>query len=83
MTLTVVKRDVTLDGRVHRGVRGGIFFTKILKQVKFEHGSRKCTVIPGFIGVYVTRSLVLYACFVDRFLSIYTFSLVIVLSVLL
>ena len=29
---------------------------------------------PGFIGVRVTRSLVLYVCFVDRCLSFCTFS---------
>ena len=29
---------------------------------------------PVFSGVYVTRSLVLYVCFVDRFLSFCTFS---------
>jgi hypothetical protein len=37
---------------------------------------------PGFSGVRVTRSLVLYVCFVDRCLSFCTFLLVIVLSVL-
>ena len=36
-----------------------------------------------FSGVRVTRSLVLYVCFVDRCLSFCTFSLAIVLSVLL
>ena len=36
-----------------------------------------------FSGVRVTRSLVLYVCFVDRCLSFCTFSLVIVSSVLL
>jgi hypothetical protein len=30
--------------------------------------------IPGFSGVRVTRSLVLYVCFVDRCLSFCTFS---------
>ena len=39
---------------------------------------------PVFSGVRVTRSLVLYVCFVDRCLSFFTFfHLVIVLSVLL
>ena len=38
---------------------------------------------PVFSGVRVNRSLVLYVCFVDRCLSFCTFSLVIVLSVLL
>jgi hypothetical protein len=37
---------------------------------------------PGFSGVRVTRSLVLYVCFLDRCLSFCTFSLAIVLSVL-
>ena len=37
---------------------------------------------PVFSGVCVTRSLVLYVCFVDRCLSFCTFSFVIVLSVL-
>ena len=36
-----------------------------------------------FTGVHVTRSLVLYVCFVDRCLSFCTFLLTIVLSVLL
>ena len=36
-----------------------------------------------FRGVCVTRSLVLYVCFVDRYLSFCTFSFAIVLSVLL
>jgi hypothetical protein len=31
---------------------------------------------PGFSGVHVTRSLVLYVCFVDRCLSRCTFSFV-------
>ena len=30
---------------------------------------------PGFSGVCVTRSIVLYVCFVDRCLSFCTFSL--------
>jgi hypothetical protein len=38
---------------------------------------------PGFSGVRVTRSLVLYICFVDRCLSFCTFLLANVLSVLL
>ena len=38
---------------------------------------------PVFSGVRVTRSLVLYVCFVDRCLSFCTFFLAIVLSVLL
>ena len=38
---------------------------------------------PGFSGTHVTRSFVLYICFVDRYLSFCTFSLAIVLSVLL
>jgi len=38
---------------------------------------------PVFSGVRVTRSLVVYVCFVDRCLSFCTFFLVIVLSVLL
>ena len=38
---------------------------------------------PGFSGVSVTRSLVLCACFVDRCLSVCTFSFTIMLSVLL
>ena len=38
---------------------------------------------PVFSGVRVTRSLVLYVCFVDRCLSFCTFLLAIVLSVLL
>jgi hypothetical protein len=38
---------------------------------------------PGFTGVRVTRSLVLYVCFVDRCLSFILFLLAIVLSVLL
>jgi hypothetical protein len=29
---------------------------------------------PGFLGVRVTRSLVLYECFADRYLSFCTFS---------
>ena len=37
---------------------------------------------PVFSGVCVTPSLVLYVCFVDRCLSLCTFSFVIVLSVL-
>jgi hypothetical protein len=37
---------------------------------------------PGFSGVHVTRSLVLYVCFLDRCLSFCTFSLAIALSVL-
>ena len=36
-----------------------------------------------FSGVRVTRSLVLYVCFVDRYLSFVLFLLAIVLSVLL
>ena len=39
--------------------------------------------LPVFSGVRVTRSLVLYICFVDRCLSFCLFLLVIVLSVLL
>ena len=38
---------------------------------------------PFLSGVRVTRSLVLYVCFEDSYLSFCTFSLVIVLSVLL
>jgi hypothetical protein len=38
---------------------------------------------PVFSGVRVTRSLVLYVCFMDRCLSFCTFLLDIVLSVLL
>ena len=38
---------------------------------------------PVFIGVRVTRSLVLYACVVDRFFPFLLFLLAIVLSVLL
>ena len=38
---------------------------------------------PGLSGVRVTRSLVLYVCFVDCCLSFCTFLLAIVLSVLL
>jgi hypothetical protein len=38
---------------------------------------------PVFSGVRVTRSLVLYVCFVDRCLSFVLFLLAIVLSVLL
>jgi hypothetical protein len=38
---------------------------------------------PSFSGVRVTRSLVLYVCFVDRCLSFVLFLLAIVLSVLL
>jgi hypothetical protein len=38
---------------------------------------------PDFSGVRVTRSLVLYACFVDRSLSFVLFLLDIVLSILL
>ena len=38
---------------------------------------------PVFSGVRVTRSLVLYVCFVDRCLSFCVFLLAIVLSVLL
>ena len=38
---------------------------------------------PVFSGVRVTRSLVLCVCFTDRYLSFITFSLAIVLSVLL
>jgi len=37
---------------------------------------------PVFSGVRVTRSLVLYVCFVDRYLSFVLFLLAIVLSVL-
>ena len=37
---------------------------------------------PVFSGVRVTRSLVLYVCFVDRCLSFCTFAVAIVLSVL-
>ena len=39
--------------------------------------------LPVFSGVRVTRSLVLYVCFVDRCLSFCTFLFAIVLSVLL
>ena len=39
--------------------------------------------LPVFSGVRVTRSLVLYVCFVDRCLTFCTFLLDIVLSVLL
>jgi hypothetical protein len=38
---------------------------------------------PVFIGFRVTRSLVLYVCFVDRCLSFCTFLFATVLSVLL
>jgi len=38
---------------------------------------------PLFSGVHVTRSLVLYVCFVDRYLSFCTFLMAFVLSVLL
>jgi hypothetical protein len=38
---------------------------------------------PVFSWVRVTRSLALYVCFVDRFLSFCTFFLAIVLSILL
>ena len=40
-------------------------------------------ILPVFSGVRVTRSLVLYVCFVDRCLSFLLFLLTIVLSVLL
>ena len=38
---------------------------------------------PGYSGIRVTRSLVLYECFVDRFCPFVLFLLAIVLSVLL
>jgi hypothetical protein len=41
------------------------------------------TLYHGNPGIRVTRSLVLYVCFVDRSLSFYPFFLAIVLSVLL
>jgi len=46
-------------------------------------GSKNKKMKTVFSGVRVSRSLVLCVCFVDRYLSFCTFSLTIVLSVLL
>jgi hypothetical protein len=59
-----------------------VFVTRLTRRVPLvlpEHLSSP----PVFSGVHVTRSLVLYVCFVDRCLFFCTFHSAIVLSVLL
>jgi hypothetical protein len=49
-----------------------IIFYLCCKFTAYPSGAPEFT--PGFSGVRVTRSLVLYVCFVDRCLSLCTFS---------
>jgi hypothetical protein len=61
-------------------VRISIVYKEVCyRSVTKEHMSSP----PVFSGIRVTGSLVLYVCFVDRCLSLCTFLLAIVLSVLL